>query len=181
MLGAAVAVCLVAGLGRTVAAADESRSAPLAQELSQVMAAQKLEAFAVKDPESPDRYIAAMLFPGVQLLVVAGQPTSPAAVQAYLDQKRYADVYGVLQQAVVNDTKVFVQDLKANGLYAKSPDAVDIVYERVVNQTMFDGQPSKHKLTDAQYAERFTAADTKYARLLKVLVDGLKQTGTATP
>src|SRR5262245_58084246 len=81
------------------------------------------------------------------------------SLQAFLGQKQYADVYGVLQQAVNNDTKLFVQDLKADGLHANSPDAVDIVYECVVNTTMFDGEPSKHKLTTAQYGERFTAAD----------------------
>jgi hypothetical protein len=156
------------------AAAQTSQSEPLARELSALMAQHKLDAFAAKDPAAPDTYVAAMLFPNVQLLIVDGQPTSPAATQAELDQHQYADVYTTLQQAVVASSKVFFQDLKADGLHAKAPDTVDIVYEHVSNQTIFDGDPGKHRLSQSQYAEKFSAADAKYARLLKILVDELK-------
>jgi hypothetical protein len=155
--------------------AEESRSAPLAKELAALMTQQKLDAFAAKNPNEPNMFVAALLFPGVQLLVVAGQPIAPAATQVQLDQKQYADIYTTLQQAVVPESKIFFQDLKADGLHAKSPDAVDILYERVVTQTMFDGNPSKHHLTDAQYQQKFAAADAQYSQLLAILIDSLKQ------
>jgi hypothetical protein len=154
--------------------AQSSRSEPLARELATAMQQRKLDAFAAKNPDAPNSYVAASLFPTVQLLVVAGEPISPETAQQQLDQKRYMDVYGTLQQSVVPNTKVFFQDLKADGLHAKS-DAVDVLYERVANQTIFDGEPSKHHLTDAQYAQRFSAADTQYSRLLSVLLDRLKR------
>jgi hypothetical protein len=41
------------------------------------------------------------------LLVVSGQSRAPAATQAQLDQRRYADVYAMLHQAVVPESKLF--------------------------------------------------------------------------
>lgn len=83
------------------------------------------------------------------------------------------DVYGTLQQSVVPNTKVF-QDLKADGIHEKS-GMVDVLYERVGTQTVFDGEPAKHHLTDAQHSQKFAAADAQYSRLLSILLASLKQ------
>jgi len=166
MLGAAQSV--VADADRT------SRSETVAGELARRMAHAKLDAYAVRDPDAPNSFIAALLFPGVQLLVVCGQPTSPTAVESLLNQKQYADVYAMLHQAVVPGSKIFFQDLNADGLHAKAPGAPDIVYEHVTTQLVFDGAPAKRHFTDAQYEEQFAAADARYERLLSVLLDGLK-------
>lgn len=155
--------------------ADTSKSEPIARELADLMVQQKLDVFAAKDPLAANTFVAALLFPNVQLLVVAGEPSAPAAAQVQLDQKQYADIYATLQQAVKPDTKIFFQDLKADGLHSKAADTVDIMYEHVSNQTMFDGQPSKHHLSDAEYLQKFADADTRYAHLLRILVDSLKQ------
>jgi hypothetical protein len=159
---------------------QESQSEPFARELATLMAQRKLDAYATRDPDAPDTFIAALVFPRVQLLVVAGKPTVPAAADAQLNQRQYADVYAMLHQAVVPESKLFVQDLKADGLHAKVSDTADIVYERVVKQVIFDGSPEKHRLTVAKYAEEFARADAAYKRLLTALIAALKQSATAS-
>ncbi len=162
-------------LGATpLIAADTAPSTSLASQLAGVMGERKLQAIAAQDPSDPERYVAALFFPGVQLLVVAGKPTAPDALRADLDAAQYANVYSALHGAVVPDSKLFVQDLNADGLRAHEKDAVDIVYDRVVNQLIFDGAPRKRRLTDEQYDTQFSSADAQYSRLLAVLIAALK-------
>jgi hypothetical protein len=153
---------------------EESQSERLARELTAAMTNKGLSAYAVRDPNATDTLIAALLFPGVQLLVVSGRPTAPAAAAAQLNQKQYADVYAMLHQAVAPDTKLFVQDLKADGLHAKAADTADIVYEHVTDQFVFDGAPEKRHLTQTKYNQQFEAAERQYSRLLTALLNGLK-------
>jgi hypothetical protein len=163
-----------------VARAEDTQSGSAARELSALMEQHHLEALAARNPDTPDGYIAARLYPGVQLLVVAGRPASPSDARYQLDRKDYAGLYATLHQAVVPETKVFIQDLKADGLRPKPREAVDIVYEKVTQQTVFDGAPSKHNLSDAEYDGKFAAADRLYARLLTILAEGLRTAATAT-
>jgi hypothetical protein len=160
--------------------AQESGSERLARELQAAMTHQGLTAYAVKDPDAADTFIAAMLFPEVQLLVVSGRPTAPAAAEAQLNQKQYADVYAMLHQAVAPESKWFVQDLKADGLHAKAPDTADIVYEHVTTQLVFDGTPDKRHLSQTKYNQQFEDAERRYSRLLTALVNGLKGSAQAT-
>jgi hypothetical protein len=146
----------------------------LARELATAMTHQGLSASAVRATVPGDTSIAALLFPGVQLLVVSGRPTSPAAAQAELSQKNYADVYALLHQAVVPESKIFIQDMGADGLHARAPDTADIVYEHVTDQLVFDGTPDKRHITQANYEQEFSEAEREYSRLLAALVTGLK-------
>lgn len=57
-----------------VVSADTSRSEPLALELASAMQQPKLDAFAAKNPDSANGFVAVLLFPNVQMLVVAGEP-----------------------------------------------------------------------------------------------------------
>ncbi len=66
-----VVFLLVAGCSWRAVAAADSASAPLAAQLTAAMTSHKLDAIAARDPQAPDRYIAALVFPGSQLLVVA--------------------------------------------------------------------------------------------------------------
>jgi hypothetical protein len=179
VLRAAVASVSLLSLLGFAADGDESRSASPARELASLMKTQHVDAFAAPNPDAPNTFVAALLVDG-QLMVVSGQPTSPAYTQAQLAQRNYSEVYSILHQAVVPESKIFIQDLKGDGLHLKTPDSVDVLYERVANQTIFDGAPSKHKLTDAQYAEKFTEADARYSRLLTILIESLKQGSAGT-
>ena len=55
------------------ASAQESKSAALAKQLASTLDARKLDSVAAKDPASPDTYIGALYFPGLQLLTIAGK------------------------------------------------------------------------------------------------------------
>jgi hypothetical protein len=167
-----VAAMLVVSAG--VVEAQPSTSAPVARELSQAMTSRQLTTFATADPQRPDEYVAVMFFPDVQLLVVAGRPLDPAGAKWQAEGKDHAGLYATLQQAVVPESKMFVQDLKADGLAARAKDTVDIVYDKVVNQLIFDGDPGKRRLSDAKYVEQFNAEDARYRRLLEVLLAALK-------
>jgi hypothetical protein len=116
----AAAFSIAGGLGLATFA-DASKSEPGAREVATLMVQQKLEAFAATDPQAPNTFIAALLFPNVQLLVVAGEPNDRGVAQTQLEQKQYADVYATLQQAVNPETKVFFQDLKADGCMRRRP------------------------------------------------------------
>ena len=53
--------------------AQDSQTGERARKLVRLMASQKLGAVAARDPDSPDRFVAALVFPKVQLLVVSAQ------------------------------------------------------------------------------------------------------------
>jgi hypothetical protein len=174
-----IAVVLI-GLGwlQTPVAGQESHSAPLARELAALLMQRTLGSYAMENPDSPDEFIAALFFPNAQLLVVSARPTAPAVVDAQLANKQYDDVYAMLHQASIRETKVFFQDMNADGLQARPAGQVDVQYEQVVNRTIFDAALSTHQLTDSEYAEKFAAADARYSRLLAALVADLKKTST---
>jgi hypothetical protein len=156
--------------------AQESLSAPVAKELSALLSQQKLDAIAAKDPDTPDRFVAALYFPDVQLLVMSGRYPVPVLLQQQLDRKNYSEIYADLSGASIQDSQLFFQDLKADGLHAGKSDAPDILYERVVAQTVFDGDWDKHNMTEKAYMEKFAEADKQYSRLLMLLVAEAKKT-----
>ena len=157
-----------------LAAEADSESAASAAELSALMGTRGTTVIAAADPVEPDRFIAAMIVPGVQLLVVPARYATPDLLRDEIRTHQYSVAYGALQQSSMPESRVFFQDLKADGLHLKPGAAVDVMYERVVNQTMFDGNPAAHKLTDAAYAAKFKAADAAYSRMLTALIQELR-------
>lgn len=155
-------------------AAPDSESAASAAELSTLMAARGASVIAAADPAEPDRFVAAMIFPNVQLLVVSARYATPDLLRDEITKHQYADVYAALQQSSVPESRVFFQDLKADGLHLAPGAAVDVMYERVVHQTLFDGNPAAHQLTEAAYAAKFKAADAAYSRMLTYLIQELR-------
>jgi hypothetical protein len=153
--------------------AQESTSATKADELVREMSGRQLSAIALQAPDQPDRFIAAMVFPGVQILLVAGEVTSADYLKYQLTQKQFADVYTGLQANAVPDSKIFFHDLGADGL-RPAGDAVDILYEHGKQQTMFDGKWKKHGLSASEYQKEFRQADERYARLLSLALDAVR-------
>ena len=154
--------------------AGELRSATLTKELSALMAERQMDAVAAHDPQSPGRFVAAMLFPGVQLLVVEARHPSPDTMQARLFYKQYKDLYFDLQQPSITDGKVFIQDLGCNGLQARGEGTVDIMYEGGKTQTLFDGDWKKKGQSESEYQAKFQKADEQYSRMLTLLIAELK-------
>ncbi len=171
-----VAVVVFGGIwaGQPLAAsAQEMRSAALARELTSLMTAAKLDAIALQDPAAPDRFIAAMLFPEVQLLMVTAGHPSPDYVKWQIEQKQYKDVYALLQQSGLIDTRVFFQDLGADGLPQSGNDTADVMYVRGV-QTLFDRAAKNGGGSKDVYAKKLREADAQYSRLLQLAIDALR-------
>ena len=146
------------------AGAQESQSAPLATELSEIMAAGQLDAVAVKDASDEGRYIAALAFPG-QLLVVSAQYEVPLYVDQKIENRQFRDVYIDLNTASIAGTKVLVTDVGANGLLAN--DAGVDMYDDGSGVLRLDGTGT----AGVDYGSAVADADREYARLLRTLID----------
>jgi len=173
LAAASVALLLLS----TVAAAQESKSAPLAKQLAAALEAAKLDCIAAKDPSAPDVFVAALYFPGVQLLVVSGKYSVPQLLNDRLVKKEYRDTYLDLNGAALPASKIFIEDPGADGLKAKREEnqAFDS-YEAEGKRTMFDGDWKRQKLTEQEYMKAFSAADERYTQILMALIGQLKKT-----
>lgn len=153
--------------------AADLRSPALAKQVVTMMGERGLTTVAVKDPDSPDRFVAAMAFPEVQLLVVAARYPSPEVIKSQLAAKQFAEVYAELQSAPIKESKLFFQDIGCDGIGGTSEN-VDVMYEHGKDQTLFDGNWKKARLSKADYDGKLSAADGQYSRLLEVLIASLK-------
>src|SRR5712692_7063634 len=103
---ALLAALLVASLA-VPALAQESKSASLAKQLAAALDASKLDCIAAKDPSAPDVFVAALYFPGAQLLVISGKYSVPQLLNERLTKKEYRDIYMDLNGASAADSKIF--------------------------------------------------------------------------
>jgi hypothetical protein len=158
------------------AAAQESKSAPLAKQLAAAMESGKLDSIAAKDAAANDVFVAALYFPG-QLLVISGKYSVPQLLNDRLGKKEYRDVYMDLNGAAAAESKVFIQDPGADGLKAKRDEnqPFDIV-EIGGKQTMFNSDWKAQKLSEQDYQKAFADADERYAQILAALLGQVKKT-----
>ena len=161
----------------TVAAQGRAAQSPtVARELARVMGEQKLDAAAASESEQPDRFIAALYYPGAQFLVVSAAYPVPEHLKQRLVQRQFREAYMDLHGAGARHGKFFVTDLQADGLHPtrEKGEPFDIIYVDGVQQTAYDGNWSDQKITESEYNARFQADDARYARLLTALVQALK-------
>jgi hypothetical protein len=161
----------------STAFAQESKSAPLAKQLAAALDAAKLDSVATKDPASQDGFIAALYFPGTELLVVSAKYSAPSLLTDKLLAKSYRDIYIDLNSASLVDTKVFVEDMGADGVLPKHEENKPFdSYTVGVKHTSFDGEWKAQKLSEDDYKKTFTAADEQYSVMLTALLSQLKKT-----
>jgi hypothetical protein len=157
------------------ALAQEPKSAALAKQLAAALDASQLESLAVKDPSSPDTFIGVLYFKDVQLLAVSAKYAAPSLLADKIAQKNYRDVYIDLNSASVPASKVFIEDLGADGLRAKHDDNTPYdTYEAAGTRTAFDGEWKKQKLSEQDYQKTFSAADERYSQMLTALLAQLR-------
>jgi hypothetical protein len=157
--------------------AQESKSAALAKQLAAALEAGQLDSIAAKDPSNPDTFIGALYFKGLQLLVVSAKYSAPTLLVDKLGQKNYRDVYIDLNSASVPDSKVFIEDLGADGLKAKADDDNPFdTFEAASKRTAFDGDWKKQKLSEDEYMKTFSTADDRYSQMLTALLAQVKKT-----
>jgi hypothetical protein len=171
-----VAAALFVLMAPSLASAQESKSSALAAELVRLLDAQKLDSLAAK-VAAPDHFVAALYFPGSQLLVVAAKYYVPERMDFAIGEKKYRDVYIDLNSASVPKTKVFISDLGADGLQATKKrgnqpnDTADVDGKTHV----FDGEWKKAKIAEADYMKTFQATDAEYVKMLEALVAQAKK------
>ena len=144
----------------------------MASELTSLMTQRHLDSIAAQVPDTPNRFVAALLIPNAQLLVISAEYPAAAELQAPLSQKNYRDVYAALQQPVTLQTRLFFVDAGCDGLRSGA-DNVDVVYEKG-KQTLFDGHWKQQGLSEEAYQKKVGETDEQYARLLTLLVATLK-------
>src|SRR5580704_7257053 len=159
------------------ALAQESKSAALAKELAAALDAGQLDSIAAKDPTSPDVFIGALYFKGMQLLVVSARYSAPSLLTEKLAQKNYRDVYIDLNSASVPESKIFIEDLGVDGLKSKREENTPYdSYEAAGKRTAFDGDWKKQKLSEQDYMKTFSTADERYCQMLTALLAQVKKT-----
>lgn len=161
------------------ATAQESKSSVAAKELGDVLDRLKLDSIAAADPADPGTYVAALYFPGAQMLVVSAKYSAPSLLNDKLTKKDFRDVYIDLSSASIAATKVFIMDQAANGLVFKPDnDQPADSWEHGKTTTSFDGDWKKAKITEEEYTKAFSAADTRYAQILSLLAAQAKKSGS---
>ena len=161
-------------LAPDVGLAQESRSAPLAQQLVEVLEQAQLQSVAAKDPADADRFVAALFFPG-QLLVMSARYEVPVYLEEKLEDKQYREVYVDLNSASMPESRVFITDSGANGLQALRTleDPFDS-YDGSGLQVRFDGDWDDQQMSEDDYMKIFTTADDEYARMLRALLTEIR-------
>lgn len=179
-----IGIAMIAAAAVMNAAAQQAppaASAAKAKEVAALMAAQKLEAFAARDGENTGRYVAAILVPNVQLLLVSARYIRDNDIEYSLFHKNYSNAYQDLRSGVFGSDRFFVDDAQGDGLVAvpgKNPqhDSVAIEKERTIFDGLFGdgkGRSAKKPLTEV-YMKAFADADAKYTEKLDVLLAKLK-------
>ena len=180
-LSAAVAVGVV---GLCAQAAAPATSPSKARELVGLLAGKKMTVFAVREPTAAaNRFVAVMLVPDVQLLVVSAAYSRPSDIEYRLYQKDYMAAFRDLSAGREGAERFSVEDILADGLVAvpvknSVPDSVTAGQTRSV----FDGPADPRKRNDKRmpadaYQKAFGDADRRYAGLLDLLIAELKKPG----
>jgi len=171
-----IIVLFFMGCAAGTAAAQESKTAALAKEITALLDAAKLDSIAAKDPAQADTFIAALYFNANQLLVVSARYSVPVLLNEALAKKNYRDIYIDLNSASVPESKVFIVDLGADGLKARRAENQPYdTYETAKVRLAFDGDWKAQKMTEDEYMKAFAEADDKYARMLAALIAQVKK------
>jgi hypothetical protein len=170
-LAGPVALAMVILTGAATSVAQTSTSAALAKELTALLDARQIDSIAARDPAAADQYVAALYFPNLQLLVVSAKYSAPQFLNDRLAKKEYRDVYIDLNSASVRGSKVFIEDLKGDGLLATREENQPFdMYEADGRRVSFDGDWKKQNLAEDAYKKAFAEADAAYAKLLQALL-----------
>ena len=184
-----ILILLVAASGPSrTALAQDSTSAPLAEELVNLMEELEIEAVAGRDPAVDDRFLAAMLMSD-RLLVVSARYSAPGTAQVKITNREFQEVYTDLDTTPVAGTKTLITDAGANGLRATPPRRISIaegdlndVVDRGDQILRLDDDPLGQDLSDDEYRSGFVEADEQYARILELLIASARaDTGDAPP
>jgi len=161
------------------AAAQDGLSAQAAKALSAALESAKLDSIAAADPADPETFVAALYFPGAQLLVVSARYAAPPLLLDKMTNKNYRDIYIDLNSASVAGSKIFIIDQSCDGLVARpNGDAAADTFEHGAKQWAFDGDWKKAKISEDDYMKAYSDADARYAKILALLTAQAKASGS---
>lgn len=157
------------------AAQEPGRTQQLAKVLTDLLQQQKLDAAAARLDENT--FVAALYYPETELLVVSARYAAPSLLVKKLAEKSYRDVYMDLASASEPDSKVLIEDLKADGIRPDrdGDNPFDVVTRGTAAPVNFDGDATKANLSDQDYAKLFKETQDAYVRDLQALIDQLKK------
>lgn len=168
-----VLICLTLLAAMPVVDAAERGSPALVRQLVGVMAARNLDAIAAADRSEPGRFVAALVFPEVQMLVVNARAASPAEIDRLIAAGKFRDVY-IMLQAGSGEGRFFFHDMGCDGVQEEPSDS-DILYEGASGRTILDGNWAAQSLTAEEYGKKIEDADERYSRALAVLLDAARR------
>jgi hypothetical protein len=180
-----IACAIVAAMtwsASALAQAPVATSPAHVKELVGLLQAKKLEAFAVKDTETPGRFVAVLLVPNAQLMLVSAAYERPTDIEYRIYAKDFMNAYAELNSGIMSKDKFFVEDALCDGLVAKPANGVDDTVTIGAEKHVFNGdytdpkkKPDPKKPNQDQYFKVFADADARYTKLLSMLVDELKK------
>jgi hypothetical protein len=176
LLRSSLAVLLLAASGVPAVAATPSpaATAPLVKELAALLEQQKLDSIAAR--LDGDTFVAALYFPGAELLAVCAKYSAPALLNERILGRHYKDAFSDLSGASVVSTKVLIEDSHADGIRLNpGKEAFDIVTRANDAPVHLDGKWKDKKMTEEAYGKLFQDAESDYRKMLEALIAELKK------
>jgi hypothetical protein len=170
-----VALLLAASAAVIALQAQDSKSAALAKELTDLLQQRKLDSVAARHPAAADQFVAALYFPG-QLIIISARTTAPAIVNEKLVRREFRDVYIDLNSASIPESRVMITDGGADGLRAtREPNQPFDMHDGGGKSVRFDGNWREDRMSEKDYMAAFSQADDAYVAALTALVNELKK------
>ena len=157
------------------ASPSPAATAALVKELTDLLTSQKLDAVAAR--LDGDTFAAALYIPGSELVALSAKYSAPAFLNEKILGRKYKDAYADLSTTQASESKLLIEDVKADGLRAQPAknEASDIVTHGVAAPFQFDGKWKDHKIAEDAYAKMFQDAETSYRKILEALIAELKK------
>jgi hypothetical protein len=177
-----MALLILVGMTGTATAQVTTETAAAAKELTTLLEGHAEGVaprfMATYDPTEDDRYVAAMLLPGIQLVIVSAEYPVRVLFREHMLRGRYQEAYQDLSSASVVDTRLTIEDIRADGLAprpGKGQTAADVVIRGEEDAFRFDGQWRRNRMREAEYMEKFKETEAEYLRLMGLLIAQAKQ------
>ena len=181
--GTVVLAVLMLAAGAAVPAQSQApATGAAAKELASLLQAKKLEAIAARMPGEAGRFVAGLLVPNIQMIVISALHTRPMDTEYYLYNKDFKTAYMDLNSSALSTERIVIDDAMADGLIALP--GKNLAHDSFVKDTtrqIFDGSfadPRKRndkRIPQDAYMKAFAEAEGQYAKILAVLVAELKK------
>lgn len=158
------------------ASAQEAKSAVAVRDLVALLGPKVNDAqmayIAAADPGDPGRFVGALYMKAAETLFVISGKFQHGSLEGRLANREYQDAYIDLNSASTAESRLFVTDMKCDGLVLepKGSAVADTIEGPGTRRISFDGQPKKQKMSEQDYKTAFDAADTQYERAVRALI-----------